>query len=226
MLSRMATLVRSAVPGSDWVSITLGSPLEPQRLGSDSPEAQDFDGRQLRVQEGPCWDAYRTGRTVTSPDVRADDRWPQLRGLAPDAAVRAVLAVPVREDGETTGVINVYSARADAFTTGNRRIGELAAAAVAGVLQNVAEREALASLASNLEKALTSRAVIDQAKGMLMARLGVDADEAFARLVALSSRLNVKVRDLARLVVEGDTGLVIAADDPAPALRPRSGPSG
>ena len=211
MLGRMATLVRSAVPGADWVSITLGSPLEPQRLGSDSPEAQDFDGRQLHVQEGPCWDAYRTGRTVTSPDVRTDDRWPLLKTTAQDGAVAAVLALPVREDGESTGVINVYSARREAFGTANRRIGELAAAAVTSVLQNVAEREALASLARNLEMALTSRAVIDQAKGMLMARLGVDADEAFARLVALSSRLNVKVRDLARLVVEGDSDLVIAA---------------
>ncbi|MGY1701676.1 ANTAR domain-containing protein [Geodermatophilus sp. SYSU D00766] len=213
MLGRMATLVRSAVAGADWVSITLGSPLAPQRLGSDSPEAQDLDGRQLRVQEGPCWDAYRTGRAVSSPDVRADDRWSRLRALAADAAVRAVLAVPVREDGETTGVINLYSARPETFGTANRRIGELAAAAVAGVLQNVAEREALTSLAGNLERALTSRAVIDQAKGVLVARLGVGPDEAFARLVALSNRLNVKVRDLARLVVEGDTDLVIAAGD-------------
>ncbi|MFM9735972.1 ANTAR domain-containing protein, partial [Streptomyces niveiscabiei] len=78
---------------------------------------------------------------------------------------------------------------------------------VTGVLHNVAEREALHALARNLEVALTSRAVIDQAKGILMARLGVDADEAFARLVTLSSRRNVKVRDLARLVVEGDTDL-------------------
>jgi len=195
------------------VSITLGSPLEPQRLGSDSPEAQDLDGLQLRVQEGPCWDAYRTGLAVSCLDVRSDDRWPRLRGLLSDAAVRAVLAVPVHEDGETTGVLNIYSARPAAFGTANRRIGEFAAAAVAGVLQNVSEREALTSLANNLERALTSRAVIDQAKGVLMARLGVDADESFARLVALSSRLNVKVRDLARLVVEGDGDLVIAAGD-------------
>jgi GAF domain-containing protein len=213
LLGRMATLVRSAVPGADWVSITLGSPQDPQRLGSDSAEAQDFDGRQLRVQEGPCWLAHATGRPVVCSDVLADDRWPRLREIARDAAVRSVLAVPVRDGGEGTGVINLYGGRPDAFGPANRRIGELAAAAVTGVLQNVAEREALRSLAANLERALTSRAVIDQAKGVLMARLGVDADEAFARLVTLSSRLNVKVRDLARLVVEGDADLLVAAED-------------
>lgn len=211
MLSRMATLVRSAVPGADWVSITLGSPPNPQRLGSDSVEAQDFDGRQIRVQEGPCWTAHATGQPVICADVTTDARWPRLQALADEGAVRSVLAIPVREAGESAGVLNVYAGRPHVFGAANRRIGELAAAAVTGVLQSVAEREALRSLAANLERALTSRAVIDQAKGVLMAHLGVDADQAFARLVALSSRLNVKVRDLARLVVEGDTDLIIAA---------------
>ena len=87
----------------------------------------------------------------------------------------------------------------------------LVAAAVGGVLQSVAERESLRTLAANLEKALTSRAVIDQAKGVLMARLGIDADAAFARLVGLSNRLNVKVRDIAQLVVEGRASDMIAA---------------
>ena len=211
MLSRMAVLVRSAVPGADWVSITLGSPTDPQWLGSDSVEAQDFDGRQVRVQEGPCWEAHTTGQPVICADVTTDLRWPRLQAIADEAAVRSVLAIPVREAGESTGVVNVYAGRSHAFGTANRRIGELAAAAVTGVLHSVAEREALRSLAANLERALTSRAVIDQAKGILMAHLAVDADEAFARLVALSSRLNTKVRDLARLVVEGDTDLITAA---------------
>jgi AmiR/NasT family two-component response regulator len=69
------------------------------------------------------------------------------------------------------------------------------------------------TLAENLERALTSRAVIDQAKGVIMARLGVNADDAFARLVSLSSRLNVKVRDLAGLIVEGHVDAVLRAAD-------------
>jgi GAF domain-containing protein len=211
LLSRMATLVTTAVPGADWVSITMGSPMDPQRLGSDSTEAQEFDGRQLRAAEGPCWEAYTSGKVVIADDVRADGRWPTLARTAGYGAVRSVLALPVQEDGTSRGVINVYSGQVGAFGPAGRRIAELVAAAVAGVLQNVAERESLQTLATNLERALSSRAVIDQAKGVIMARLNVDADNAFARLVNVSSRLNVKVRDLAALVVEGHVDAVLRA---------------
>lgn len=211
LLSRMAALVRGAVPGADWVSITMGSPMEPQRLGSDSTQAQEFDGHQVQAGEGPCWQAYSSGHVVITDDVRQDHRWPALVPVASRGPVHSVLALPVRDDGTTIGVVNVYSGQTSAFGPSGRRIAELAAAAVAGVLQNVTERESMKALAANLERALTSRAVIDQAKGMLMARLGVDADDAFARLVNLSSRLNVKVRDLAALVVEGHIDAVLRA---------------
>ncbi|MGY1802367.1 ANTAR domain-containing protein [Blastococcus sp. SYSU D00922] len=213
LLGRMATLIRGAVPAADWVSVTLGHPGAPQRLGSDSVEAQTFDGRQVQAAEGPCWEAYTSGAVVVTADVTADARWPALARLATGDAVRSVVAVPLHEEGRTTGAINCYSGRVDAFGTADRQIAELTAAAVAGILQNVAEREAMQQLATNLERALTSRATIDQAKGMIMARLGVDADDAFARLVSLSSRLNVKVRDLAALVVEGHVDAVLHAAD-------------
>ncbi|MGY1691549.1 ANTAR domain-containing protein [Geodermatophilus sp. SYSU D01105] len=210
LLGRMAVLVRSAVPAADSVSITVGSPLDPQQLSSDSATAQAFDGLQMQAAEGPCWDAHLTGTVVLCPDVTTDERWPTLARLAP-GDVRSVVALPLREGEQPVGVVNVYSSAAGAFGPDSCRIAELVAAAVGGVLQSVAEREALRDLAANLEKALTSRAVIDQAKGVLMARFGVDADDAFARLVTLSNRLNVKLRDLAHLVVEGHAGEVIAA---------------
>jgi GAF domain-containing protein/PAS domain-containing protein len=211
LLGRIAVLVRGAVPSADWVSLTIGSPAEPQRLASDSLEAQEFDGMQMRAHDGPCWEAYASGATVLTGDVTTDPRWPALAEMARAGSVRSVLALPVLEGGESAGALNVYAGKPDAFGAGNRQLGELVAAAVAGVLQRIAEREALKGLVANLETALTSRAVIDQAKGILMARLDVDADEAFARLVKLSSRLNVKLRDLARMVVEGHADRVIAA---------------
>jgi GAF domain-containing protein len=211
LLGRMAVLVRSAVPAADWVSITLGPPGEPQQLASDSVEAQEFDGVQLQAQGGPCWTAYDEGSAVLSPDVREDPRWPLLAKLAIDSPVRSVLALPVDVSGERRGVVNVYSTHRHAFGPSNRQIAELVAGAVAGVLQTVAERESLKRLSVHLEQALTSRATIDQAKGVLMAHLRIGPDEAFTRLVALSSRLNVKVRDLAALVVSGDSEAVLSA---------------
>jgi GAF domain-containing protein len=216
LLARMATLVRSAIPGADWVSITVGSPTNPQRLGSDSVEAQDFDGRQVRAGEGPCWDAYRTGTVVVADDVTADPRWPGLARLAQDSDVRSVIAVPVREEGATTGALNIYARRTGAVGPAGQRIAVLAAAAVAGILRNVAERESMQALAANLERALTSRAEIDQAKGIVMARLGVSADDAFARLVQLSSHLNVKLRDLATLIIEGQVDAILRAGSRRP----------
>ncbi|MGY1710579.1 ANTAR domain-containing protein [Geodermatophilus sp. SYSU D00758] len=211
LLTRMAVLVQNAVPTTDAVSITLGTPEAPQRLGSDSAAAQRMDGLQLEAAEGPCWQAYATGEVVVTGDVAEDPRWPRLAGVAAGEPVRSVVAVPLVEDGRTTGVLNVYSGREDAFATDGRQVAELIATAVSGVLASAAERQAMRDLAANLEKALTSRAVIDQAKGVLMARLGVSADEAFTRLVALSNRMNVKLRDLARLVVEGHADEVVSA---------------
>ncbi|MGY1685483.1 MULTISPECIES: ANTAR domain-containing protein [unclassified Geodermatophilus] len=211
LLGRMAALARTAVPAANWVSITIGSPAAPRFLGSDSTVAQEADGRQMRAEQGPCLDAAATGEVVATGDLRTDPRWPALARLAAVGPVRSVLAVPLALTGEPTGVLNVYSPRADAFGSADRRIAELVAVALAAVLQEVSEREALHRLTANLEQALASRAVIDQAKGVLMGRLGVGADDAFARLVTLSNRLNVKVRDLAQLVVEGHADEVIAA---------------
>jgi putative methionine-R-sulfoxide reductase with GAF domain len=216
LLARMAALVRCAIPGADWVSITVGSPMDPQRLGSDSVEAQDFDGRQVRAGEGPCWDAYRTGTVVVADDVTADPRWPALARLAQDSEVRSVIAVPVCEEGATTGALNAFARRTGAFGPAGQRIAVLAAPVVAGILRNVAERESMQALAANLERALTSRAEIDQAKGIVMARLGMSADDAFARLVQLSSHLNVKLRDLATLIIEGHVDAILRAGNRLP----------
>ncbi|MGY1714527.1 ANTAR domain-containing protein [Geodermatophilus sp. SYSU D01106] len=211
LLLRMSGLAQRAVPAADWVSVTVGRPAAPRAIGSDSAAAQDVDGRQMRAEEGPCWDAAALQEVVVTGDLRADPRWPALGRIAGAGPVRSVLAVPLAVSGEPTGVLNVYAAAADAFTETDRRIAELVATAIAAVLDEAAERESLRRLTLNLEQALASRAVIDQAKGVLIARLGVDADEAFARLVTLSNRLNVKVRDLAHLVVEGHADEVIAA---------------
>ena len=212
MLARMAAVVQTAVPAADWVSLTIGRPSEPRWQGTDSPEAQALDGAQLQAGQGPCWEAFAIGATVVTDDLTRDERWPRLIRTAALGPVRSVLAVPVRAGGEQEGVLNVYAAAVGAFADAPiRRLTELVGAGVTGVLESVAEREALRDLAANLERALASRAVIDQAKGVLMGRLGIDADDAFARMVALSNRINVKVRDLAILVVRGHADEVIAA---------------
>ncbi len=222
LLGDVAVLLRGAVPAAGWASVTLGSPLDPTRLGSDSTQAQAFDGHQLQAQEGPSLDAYRSGAAVSTPDATTDPRWPALARLtAGSSPIRGVLAVPLGAAGPT-GVLTLYSPEPHSLGPAGRRAAELLAAAVTGVLHNAAECASSQALAANLRCALTSRAVIDQAKGILMAGLGVDAEGAFARLVTVSNRLNVKVRALAQLVVDGHADHLLAAArvDPCPGGRP------
>ncbi|PWW25264.1 GAF domain-containing protein [Geodermatophilus normandii] len=212
LLHRIVTVVRGAVPGATALSVNVGPPLEPQLLASDDTVAQVFDGHQMVAGEGPCQDAYEQRAVVVTADVTADDRWPRLRGLLTDGSVRSVLAVPAQLPDQRWMVLNVYSDRPGVFTGGSVRLGEMVAAAVAAILREVAERATLSQLAANLERALTSRAVIDQAKGVLIARTGGSAEDAFGRLARLSQALNVKLRDLAPMVVAGHPDVLTILD--------------
>src|SRR4051794_27771229 len=78
LLGQMAGVVRGGGPGAEWASITQGPPMTPERLGSDSTQAQDFDGRQVQAGEGPSDEAYTSGALVTADDVTTDHRWPTL----------------------------------------------------------------------------------------------------------------------------------------------------
>ncbi|SDD37238.1 PAS domain S-box-containing protein [Geodermatophilus telluris] len=212
LLQRIATVIRGAVPGATALSINVGPPVEPQLLASDDTVAQVFDGRQLAAGQGPCQDAYEQRAVVVTADVTTDVRWPRLRRLLTDDSVRSVLAVPAQLPDDRWVVLNVYSDRPAVFTGDSVRLGEMVAAAVAAILREVAERAALGQLAANLERALMSRAVIDQAKGVIIARTGVSAEDAFARLSRLSQALNVKLRDLAPMVVAGHPDVLTILD--------------
>ncbi|MCV2491550.1 ANTAR domain-containing protein [Geodermatophilus sp. YIM 151500] len=205
LLGRLAAVVTAAIPGADASGVSLGSPRAPERLASDDALAQQFDGLQLQAGEGPCVDAYEQRSVVVGDDLPGDPRWPGLARADPHTAgVRSVLALPIPVQDRHVGVLNVYARGRDVFSAHAVRIGELVVVAVGAVFEAVEERRSLQELSRHLNRALESRAVIDQAKGMVMARHGGTADAAFARLVAYSSRHNVKLRDVAALLVRGE----------------------
>jgi PAS domain S-box-containing protein len=203
LLGDMTLVLRSAVRSATTVSVTIGDPTAPDRLASDSIEAQQVDGLQLQLGEGPCVEAYRSGGAVVVADLTADDRWPKLATAARSQPLRSVLALPIRLDDERAGVVNIYAHEPEVFAERSVRVGEIITSALAAVLRGVHERTALRALVHHLERALNSRAVIEQAKGIVIAHHGGTPDEAFARLVTFSSKHNVKLRDLATLIVEG-----------------------
>ncbi len=198
LLSRIANTILAAVPVIGSLSLELGSPADPYAVTSAGPGAATIDGWQVQAQEGPCVQAWETGVTVRTPDLASDARWPVLARLADGP--HPAIAVPVSHGHTTVGVLNCYDA--DPESSEPVRAAELLAAATGALLAGIDEREALRLQGEQLREALTSRAVIDQAKGIVMAHRGVDADEAFAHLARLSQNRNVKLRDLAAAIVE------------------------
>jgi GAF domain-containing protein len=181
------------------VTIGLGHPAAPTALTSSCQLAQECDGAQLAAGEGPSVSAYETGVTVVADfDGDAGSHWPRLAGRLP-AAVATVVAVPLRTGEAVAGTFTAYrstGAPPQAETV------ELLAVTLSGVLHEFELFDELARLETDMERALASRAVIDQAKGIVMAARGVDADTAWQHLVKLSNAHQVKLRDLAASMVE------------------------
>jgi AmiR/NasT family two-component response regulator len=138
-------------------------------------------------------------------ELSSDERWPELGAAARRLEVESVLAVPIDRIGESAGtragVINIYAHNTHAFTDDDLRVAELFTSAAAAVIQDVHERKALRELSDQLAQALDSRAVIDQAKGILIATHRCTADQAFEMLVRLSQNRNVKLQLIARSIV-------------------------
>jgi hypothetical protein len=193
-------LARVIAPGAD-LSITLGPPTAPRSLDATTQLAQHYDGLQMRAGEGPCQSAWESAAIVLTDDLGADARWPAFTRLAATAGLVSVLAVPVKDGDEVLGVVNAYVAEPCAFAQLDVAVAELTACTVGQVLHRIETIRGLNRLVANLRQALSSRSVIDQAKGILMARRGCDPDAAFQALAEQSQQRNVKLRELAALIV-------------------------
>ena len=202
-LSEVADICQDVIGPAASVSINIGPPSEPDELASDHKLAQRMDALQIQAEHGPCQHAWEHAQIVSTNNLATDSRWPELADLAATEDAGSVLAipVPVGED-EPLGVINAYATEQDAFADLDTHTGELLGSAVAAVIAQVNEHDRLTELADQLEAALASRAVIDQAKGIIIARYRCSPDEAFQRLVKVSRNNNVKVRNLAAILVE------------------------
>lgn len=198
-VEQAAEICQSALGAGVTVSISMGDPRAPTHLSTTSPTAQAMDGAQLIASEGPCIDAFDLGRPVRTIDVRSDSRWSRLSRHVPPE-VSGVTAAPLEVGEELVGSLNVYEiAPLDRDLTDTT---DVLAVTVAAVLLELEARAELETLTEELRTALTSRATIDQAKGIVIAQLGCGPDEAFAHLVRLSSERHTKLRDLAHEIVD------------------------
>jgi hypothetical protein len=206
-LSHIVRASFAVIPGVDLVSVTLRSndgrlhtPVETDPLGTELDELQE------RYGEGPCLDAARKpGLAYThSGDLGATAVWPRFGPAAADRGARSVLSTALLPDAmppRLSGALNVYSKQRDYFADETTRDRALLLATHASLALANTEAVRLAELREvQLRQAIDSRDVIGQAKGILMHRRGISADEAFDLLRRTSQELNVKLAELARTV--------------------------
>jgi hypothetical protein len=200
-LRQVADYTVAAIPGADGTGVTLLENRGPANVVASAEFVRSLDVAQYSLGEGPCVAALGTGRTHVIRSTRADERWPRFAARAVQHGVLSVLSLPLQVRGVTRGALNVYSRTEGSFDLPAVRIGELFAAPAAVTAATAQVLADSRRLSEQLGEALRSRAVIDQAKGVLMARHGCDAEAAFAMLRETSQNSHRKLRDTAHDIV-------------------------
>jgi transcriptional regulator with GAF, ATPase, and Fis domain len=197
-------------------------------IAASSEAARLLELFQLQSDQGPCLDCYRTGEPVQIPDMAAAaERWPRFALAAQEAGFAAVQALPMRLRDQVIGALNFFAVTPGAFDPPDVRIGQaLADVATIGLLHERSMRESDV-LNEQMQTALNSRVVIEQAKGKLAERFGLDMDQAFTVLRDQARARNRRLAELAQSFVDGSETLIgpAAGPRPRPGTRaPRPGP--
>lgn len=185
-------------------------------FASSSEHTRLLELLQVEANVGPCLQACRTGKPILVDDLRVDpQRWPAFAQRAVEYGYRSVCALPMRLRDERIGALNLFRAEVGALTPADVAIGQaLADVATIGILHHrIVDRAEVVN--QQLQTALNTRIVIEQAKGVLAERGAVDMDEAFALLRAYARKTQQRLPDLARAVVHGADTTAILAMDPS-----------
>ncbi len=174
-------------------------------LAATSNEIHHLEMLQLQNDEGPGLECFRTGLAVVTPDMAAEaHRWPRFAAATIGAGFRCVAALPLRIRAETIGSLTLFHRKLDAIKIEDLTVAQALAdvATIAIIQQRALHRSEV--LAEQLQQALSSRIVIEQAKGVLAERLHLDMDRSFELLREISQRNNIKLTEAAARIVGGD----------------------
>jgi GAF domain-containing protein len=202
VLGEVTAIAATGIPGAESTSITLVRGERGFTAAHFGEMALAADELQYQEGYGPCLDAGRGNVVLRVDDMRSEERWPHYVARVVDTGVRSSLSVPLPYQGTSIGALNIYSSRPAGFATPESLDAGLQVAEVIAVAVVNADAHAqLTEQARNMRLAMDSRAVIEQAKGVLMAQRHVDADQAFEILREASQRYNRKLRDIALGIV-------------------------
>jgi transcriptional regulator with GAF, ATPase, and Fis domain len=202
LLGEIASLARQSLPGRLEASVTLLTGDDPVTAVYTDQLALDLDEVQYSRGHGPCLHAATVSEPVGIEDMRSDPRWPDFGAAAVEHGCLSSLSLPFPLHEGVSGALNIYAQQPSTFDDGSREFARRFASYGAVVAGNMLVYESALDRAKNLEAALTSRAVIDQAKGILMERCKLTADQAFRALAQVSMETNIKVRDIAERFIE------------------------
>jgi len=210
LLQTVADLTKSVMPGNPEASVLLLVKDRPTTVVSTGTLASALDETQYDRGHGPCLHAARTGEITEIPDTRTDDRWPDYLPRAVEEGNLSSLSIPlaIDPDAQVSGALNIYARLVDAFDEASRSVASRFAPYAAVAAGNLYAYQSAREMADNLQVALESRAVIDQAKGILIERYKITPDQAFQFLARVSMTTNRKLRDIAdELVHTGELRL-------------------
>lgn len=202
LLRQLAQLSLEIIPGSESAGIVVFGERAWTFSTSDERVTQ-LHQAQLDAGAGPIAESLRFGEARRIDDAAGEDRWPDICSAMASQGLRSCLILPLRTDRTSGGVLAVYGSEPGAFAGTGHDIALLFAAQGGVALRNASLYRKCQHMVDNLRVALESRAVIEQAKGILVAEHGYAPDEAFKRLSVISQNTNRKVREIAADVVAG-----------------------
>lgn len=202
LLTRVARYAVQAIPGADGAGLTLIEDGKADTIVATADFVTAVDDVQYGLGDGPCIMAAREGRTVISRSLRDEARWGSFGAQVADMGVHSVVSLPLRLGADVLGAMNVYAHAYDAFDERSAALGEAFAVPAAIAVQHAHVLEQTSQLGEQLQASLATRMLVERAVGVLIGRERVDADEARARLQALSVERGEPVATVAQLLMD------------------------
>jgi GAF domain-containing protein len=203
--------------GAEGVGVTIERDHRPLTVVSAGPAAHKLDEKQYGQDDGPCLQALRTGEEVAVEDMIHETRWGDYPAYAAACGICSSFSLPIAAHTHTAGALNLYAAPPAAFRDTDLSALRTVAAQATGAIalaQRIADTQAFAG---QMQTAMHSRGVIDQALGVVMGQRRCTADEAFGILRSASQHRNIKLRDLCTEMITNLTGRPPTVSE----LRPR-----
>ncbi|MCV7421284.1 GAF and ANTAR domain-containing protein [Mycobacterium yunnanensis] len=201
-LQLIISLARDTLPGSVGAGVTLmRRDGRPATSAATDPEVEALDRLQHGLEEGPCLTAWATSSVVRVDDLTTEDRWPVWSPRAAAIGMRSVLSAPMEAGGTTWGAVKVYGAAPNCYDERSAEVLRRFGAQAAIFTANVQTAEATQRLSDDLTDTLHSRDVIAVARGMVMARRGMDSERAYRQLVQLARQSRIPLTELAERMV-------------------------